>query len=58
MPPVNVHVYNFKAGQNTLKLEKGICLILGFVDGDTIVPVYDAGLMGDLRNKNMDWLFE
>jgi hypothetical protein len=58
MPPVNVHVYNFKAGQNTLKLEKGVCLILGFVDGDTIVPVYDAGLTGDLRNKNMDWLFE
>jgi hypothetical protein len=58
MPPVNVHVYNFKAGQHILKLEKGVCLILGFVDGDTVVPVYDAGLMGDLRNKNMDWLFE
>ena len=58
MPPVNVHVYSFKAGSNTLKLEKGVCLILGFVDGDTIIPVYDAGLMGDLRNKNMDWLFE
>ncbi|MDX1938235.1 MAG: hypothetical protein SFU21_14030, partial [Flavihumibacter sp.] len=58
MPPVNIHVYNFKAGSNTLKLEKGVCLILGFVEGDTIIPVYDAGLTGDLRNKNMDWLFE
>lgn len=58
MPPVNVHVYNFKWGTNTLKLEKGVCLILGFIDGDTIVPVYDAGLTGDLRNKNIDWLFE
>jgi hypothetical protein len=58
MPPVNVHVYNFKAGINTLKLEKGVCLILGFVNGDTVMPVYDAGLTGDLRNKNMDWLFE
>lgn len=58
MPPVNVHVYNFKAGTHTLKLEKGVCLILGFVDGDTIIPAYDAGLMGDLRNKNIDWLFE
>ena len=58
MPPVNVHVYNFKAGQHTLKLEKGVYLILGFVDGDTVIPVYDAGLMSDLRNKSIDWLFE
>ncbi len=58
MPPVNVHVYNFNAGTHTLKLEKGVCLILGFVEGDTIVPVYDAGQTGDLRNKNIDWLFE
>lgn len=58
MPPVNIHVYNFKAGSKTLKLEKGVCLILGFVEGDTIIPMYDAGLTGDLRNKNMDWLFE
>jgi hypothetical protein len=58
MPPVNIHVYSFKAGQNTLKLEKGLCLILGFVDGDTVIPVYDAGLMSDNKNKNMDWLFE
>ncbi len=28
MPPVNVHAYSFKAGANTLKLEKGVCLIL------------------------------
>lgn len=58
MPPVNIHTYNFKAGTNTLKLEKGVCLILGFVDGDAIIQVYDAGLTGDLRNKNIDWLFE
>lgn len=58
MPSINIHTYNFKAGSNTLKLEKGVCLILGFVEGDTIIPVYDAGLTGDLRNKNIDWLFE
>lgn len=58
MPSVNIHTYSFKAGANTLKLERGVCLILGFVDGDTIIPVYDAGLTGDLRNKNIDWLFE
>jgi hypothetical protein len=58
MPSVNIHTYSFKAGRNTLKLEKGVCLILGFVDGDTIIPVYDAGLMSDNKNKNIDWLFE
>ncbi len=58
LPPVNVHSYSFKAGKNTLKLEKGVCLILGFVKGDQIIPVYDAGLMSDARNKNIDWLFE
>jgi hypothetical protein len=58
MPSVNIHSYTFKAGVNTLKLEKGVCLILGFVDGNTVMPVYDAGLTGDLRNKNIDWLFE
>jgi hypothetical protein len=58
MPPINVHSYSFKAGTNTLKLGKGICLVLGFVDGDTIIPIYDAGLMSDKKNKNLDWLFE
>jgi len=58
MPPVNIHTYSFKTGKNILKLEKGVCLILGFVDADTVVPIYDAGLTGDLRNKNIDWLFE
>ncbi len=58
LPPVNIHTYSFKAGKNTLKLEKGVCLILGFIDGTTIVPIYDAGLMSDPKNKNIDWLFE
>jgi len=44
MPPVNIHVYNFKEGKQTLKLSKGVCLILGFVDAK--------------QNKNIDWLFE
>jgi hypothetical protein len=58
LPPVNIHTYSFTAGQNVLKLEKGVCMILGFVDGNTIVPVYDAGLMSDAKSKNIDWLFE
>ena len=58
LPPVNIHVYSFKAGKHMLKVAKGICLILGFVDGNQAIPVYDAMLMGDNKNKNLDWLFE
>lgn len=56
MPPVNVHAYSFKAGQHTLNLGKGACLVLGFVDGNQEIPISDAGLAGN--KKNIDWLFE
>ncbi|HEX3165617.1 MAG TPA: hypothetical protein VHQ93_05105 [Chitinophagaceae bacterium] len=58
MPPVNIHAYNFKAGAHQLKLGKGVCLVLGFVDGQQVIPIYDAMLMSDAKNKNIDWLFE
>jgi hypothetical protein len=58
MPQVNIHVYNFIKGKNILKLEKGVCLVLGFVDAEQIIPVYDAMQMSDNKNKNLDWLFE
>lgn len=58
MPPVNIHSYSFPAGVNTLKLAKGICLIVGFVDGKQAIPVYDAGLTETGTKKEIDWLFE
>ncbi|HSC55028.1 MAG TPA: glycoside hydrolase family 20 zincin-like fold domain-containing protein [Phnomibacter sp.] len=58
MPPVNVHTYSFKAGEHTLRLGKGVCLVLGFVPAQQAVPVYDAKLMSNDKNKNIDWLFE
>jgi hypothetical protein len=58
LPPVNVHAYSFKAGAHVLRLPKGVCLVLGFVDGSQVVPVYDAMLMSDAKSKNIDWLFE
>jgi hypothetical protein len=58
MPPVNIHSYSFPAGSNRLKLAKGVCLILGFVDGDQAIPVYDAGLTEGGVKKEIDWLFE
>lgn len=57
MPPVNVHTFSFKAGTNTLTLGKGECLILGFVDDNAIVPVYDAGLSNEGNIKDLRWLF-
>ncbi len=58
MPPVNVHTYTFPAGNNTLKLAKGVCVILGFVYDDEIIPLYDAGLTESGASKEIDWLFE
>jgi hypothetical protein len=58
MPPVNIHSYSFAAGNNTLKLAKGICLIIGFVDGEQAIPLYDAGLTEGGIKKEIDWLFE
>jgi len=56
-PPVNVHSYAFPAGKNTLALEKGACLILGFVADVSLEKPYDAGL-NDPNNREIDWLFE
>ncbi|MBZ4188083.1 hypothetical protein [Niabella beijingensis] len=58
MPQVHIHSYDFKAGTNTLKLEKGAVLILGFIDAGSNLPVYDAGLYESGNKKQVDWLFE
>lgn len=58
MPPVNIHSYSFPAGTNTLKLAKGVALIVGFADGSQTIPLYDAGLTESGVKKEIDWLFE
>ena len=58
MPPVNIHSYSFPAGVNTLKLEKGICLVLGFIGVEQTIPAYDAGLTENGTAREIDWLFE
>ena len=58
MPPINIHSYQFSAGNNTLKLAKGVCLILGFVDNKQAIPLYDAGLTESGAKREIDWLFE
>ncbi|WP_460684596.1 alpha-d-galacturonidase [Niabella aquatica] len=58
MPQMYVHSYEFKPGNNTLKLARGVALILGFIDADAPLPVYDAGLYESGNRKQVDWLFE
>lgn len=58
LPPVNIHSYSFPAGNNTLKLARGICLVLGFVEGEQTIPLYDAGLTEGGTKREIDWLFE
>lgn len=58
MPPVNVHAYHFGAGDHTLALGKGACLILGFVEGKEDIAVRDAGFNALEYRKGVDWLFD
>lgn len=57
-PNINVHVYSFPAGTNTLHLGKGGALVLGFLKGDQDVTKYDAGLSESGVAEQVDWLFE
>lgn len=57
-PPVNIHTYSFKPGTHTLKLAKGACMVLGFVDEDQLVKAYDAGRVPGVTKLELDWLFE
>jgi hypothetical protein len=58
MPPVNIHTFTFKAGDNTLTLGKGAALILGFIDDSAPIKTYNAGLIPGGVKKELDWLFE
>ena len=55
--PVNIYTYKYEAGENELKLGKGIALILGFIDGDEVIKMRDAGLGTGDNNQGVDWLF-
>jgi hypothetical protein len=55
--PVNVYSYSFDAGENTLNLNKGLVLILGFIDGSQNITFRDAGLGATDKNGGIDWLF-
>ncbi|CAM4024761.1 hypothetical protein SAMN06265348_101288 [Pedobacter westerhofensis] len=55
-PLANIHTYSFPAGTQTLTLAKGACAILGFIDEQENIHIYNAGIDG--KSKDIDWLFE
>jgi len=55
-PIANIHTYSFPAGTHTLSLAKGACMVLGFIDDQEYIHIYNAGVDG--KSKDIDWLFE
>lgn len=55
--PVNIYTYFFEAGENELRLGRGIVLVLGFMDGNQDIHMIDAGMGVDKNNEGIDWLF-
>ena len=53
---VNLYTYYYEPGEYTLQLDKGLCLILGFIDGLQEINTYDAG-KGMEDGSGIDWLF-
>lgn len=54
MPAVNVHSFQFAAGEHTINLGRGMCLVLGFSKPQPDFQSRDAGL---LEVSAIDWLF-
>ena len=55
--PVNIYTYAYDAGKNVLQLDKGIVLIVGFLDGNQEIKTWDAGLGIRDNIQGIDWLF-
>lgn len=57
MPPVSIHAYRFAPGEHTLRMEKGLYLVVG-VSSTGSTPKKDAGLTNVGVYRELDWLFE
>ena len=57
MWPINIYTYDYEPGIHTLKLDKGLVLILGFIDGEEEIISRDAGIVGEGEESSIDWLF-
>ncbi len=57
MWPINIYTYDYEPGIHTLKLDKGLVLIVGFIDGKENIISRDAGIVGEGEESSIDWLF-
>ncbi|WP_026631429.1 alpha-d-galacturonidase [Dyadobacter alkalitolerans] len=57
LPEVNVHSYQFPAGENTLILGPGRVLILGFIEANQDLKAVQNDAKANASTK-LDWLFE
>lgn len=56
LPPLQVHAFSFAPGKHQFTLAKGMCMVLGFIDDQEEIRIFNAGLDG--RGRDIDWLFE
>ncbi|GGF23325.1 alpha-d-galacturonidase [Echinicola rosea] len=57
LPPVNIHTYEFEAGENKLTLQDGKVLFLGAIDANQEITSRDVGLIDDEQKVAVDWVF-
>ncbi|MDN3669537.1 hypothetical protein QWY93_09350 [Echinicola jeungdonensis] len=57
LPPVNIHTYEFEAGDNELVLGEGKVLILGAIDAGQEIQSREVGLIGEEQKAAVDWVF-
>ena len=57
LPPVNIHTYDYEAGDHELVLEDGKVLILGAISADQKVVSRDVGMIGEDQKAAVDWVF-
>lgn len=55
--PVNVYNVKYDKGKHEVNLNKGLVLVLGFIDGSIDISIRDAGLGVNDENALIDWLF-
>lgn len=57
LPRVNIHTYEFEAGEHEFVLGKGRVLLLGFIDSGQNIISRDVGIIGEGEKEAVDWLF-
>ncbi|AWW33192.1 hypothetical protein DN752_14265 [Echinicola strongylocentroti] len=57
LPPVNIHTYEFEAGENKLTLQDGKVLFLGAIDANQEITSRDVGLIDEEQKVAVDWVF-